>query len=231
MTKFNFKQEALYGEKIAELTFSELVTIVWSMGGNPLGTTLMANIVKKIEDPDQLIPMQNIIKITDKVNQNSNIQMMFGRSIFETIHQRALGSVGFLEQMTIATKARLLKNYITFKVASDSQKTDDFIVMMAEDICKNLEEIEERTVLTLFDAIKDSQYMDRSHKVTVAMKKLSQEMYQFVNQMALQQRDLVDVNFLISYLEKITHFDVFDFRLNSESKTELCEMIDAKMAN
>jgi len=49
--------------------------------------------------------------------------------------------------------------------------------------------------------------------------------------MALQQPNLVDINFLVQFVEKITHFYDFHYQTSKEIRSQIFKLLEEKMAN
>jgi hypothetical protein len=49
--------------------------------------------------------------------------------------------------------------------------------------------------------------------------------------MALQQPNLVDINFLVQFVEKITHFYDFHYQTSKEIRAQIFKLLEEKMSN
>jgi len=68
--------------------------------------------------------------------------------------------------------------------------------------------------------------MERS---TSALRSLNNKLNKFVVGMAVQQPELVDINFLIKYIEKFTLFTDKSFFVDLNTRKQVFEMIEDKL--
>lgn len=138
-------------KSLQDLSFSQLVDVMWAMSNHSANFKIMDAISAALENPHQLKPIVYMLKIIEKLSQDSMQLIRYG-SVLDKISSQVFMNED-LDQMPIEIKARLLNKFTKYQAGAQTKKSDDLIKKLAEDITHNLEKMDEATVMTLLDSI------------------------------------------------------------------------------
>ena len=96
-------------------------------------------------------------------------------------------------------------------------------------MAKDIDQMQEGTVLTVLDALKHYSPFIGNDATSRSLTQINNELCRFVITMAVQNSDLVDTPFLISFLHRYVQTNKQTMQIPSSLRTEFYALIEQKM--